>query len=72
MTCPYCDGTNQKDLRWIFVRAASDWSEERFAAGWMGGLEHDLKRAGGAWLVMAQLCGGWPTGPHADDPWLPL
>lgn len=58
-------------LRAAFIRAASDYSEQRWCAQWMSGIEVELREIGGAWLVLAMLCGGWPTG-EVDGEWLPV
>lgn len=60
-------------LRVMFRRAASDWSERTFCAGWYTGLHEPLRaeaRYDMAWLIMAYACDGWPG--DDDDEWLPL
>jgi hypothetical protein len=52
--------------------AISAYSEDRWAAGWLNGIEKELRAAGGLWIVMAAACGGWPIGYEAEHGWQPL
>lgn len=62
-------------LRAMFIRAASNYSEEQLCAGWFIGL-HDILRYDAendpAWLLMALACNGWPNRDGDEDVWEPL
>lgn len=59
-------------LRDQFLEAISGYSEDRWAAGWLYGIEKQVRAEGGLWLLMAAACGGWPTGYRAEHGWEPL
>jgi hypothetical protein len=64
----------QRDaIRDMLLRSISDESENRWAAGWMGGIERELWAEGGQWREVAELV-GWPgdyPGRDRDrDVWL--
>ncbi len=59
-------------VRRIFCLAVSGYSEERWCAGWLIGIEDVLRREGGGWTVLARLAGGWPQGLDGEDGWAPL
>lgn len=61
-----------EELREQMVDLISEYSEGHWAAGWMSGIEDEIRRAGGVWLVMAGVCGGWPQGYRGDAGWEPL
>lgn len=49
----------------------SDYSESRFAAGWVYGLDRVLFEQGHPeWRALAFICEGWPVGYRAEDGWL--
>lgn len=64
--------TEQDVLRSMFITSISEYSEDMWCAGWMSGVEHDIRREGGIFLVMAFLAGGWPRGYRGEDGWEPL
>lgn len=55
-----------------FVEAISEYSEDRWCAGWMRGVENDVREIGGRFLLMAFTAGGWPLGYRGEDGWDPL
>lgn len=59
-------------LREQFVELISAYSEDRWAASWMSGIEAEIRTIGGAWIVQALVCGGWPIGYRGEDGWAPL
>lgn len=73
--------TTQEGARQWLVDAIGRYSEEKWAAGWMMGIEDEVRREGGIWRVMALLAGGWPRlseRPRRDQdgheyvPWVDL
>lgn len=54
------------------LEAISGYSEDRWAAGWLNGIETQIRKIGGLWLVMAAACSGWPVGYRAEHGWEPL
>lgn len=48
-------------LRRFFVAAIGGYSEERYSAGWLAGIEDEVRRLGGPWTLLAVLCHGWPV-----------
>jgi hypothetical protein len=49
----------------------SDYSEARFAAGWLYGLDRVLFEQGHSeWRALAFICEGWPIGYHAEGGWM--
>lgn len=59
-------------LRGMMCDLISAHSEDIWAAQWMRGIEDDVHKQGGQWLVMAWVCGGWPKGYRGEDGWEPL
>lgn len=59
-------------MRAQFLGLISAYSEERWCAGWMDGIEESVRKDGGLWLFMAAACGGWPIGYRAEGGWAPL
>lgn len=58
-------------MREQFLDMISWYSEDRWCAGWMSGIEEDVRRIGGIWDVVAEACGGWPIGYRAEGGWEP-
>lgn len=52
--------------------AISGYSEDHWAAGWLNGIEIEVRKLGGLWIVMAAACQGWPLGYEAENGWDPL
>lgn len=66
-------GTNLVETaRAQFLDAISDYSEDRWCAGWMIGIENDVRELGGRFLLMAFAADGWPIGYRAEHGWDPL
>lgn len=62
-----------RDLRrQQMLEAISGYSEDHWAAGWLNGIERQVRERGGLWIVMAAACGGWPLGYEAEHGWEPL
>lgn len=59
-------------MREHFLDLISAYSEDMWCAGWMSGIEQEIRRQQGVWLPMAVACGGWPKGYRAEDGWDPL
>lgn len=59
-------------VREWFVDAISNYSEERWCAGWLIGIEEIIREEGGPWLWPAGLARGWPLGYRGEDGWDPL
>lgn len=55
-----------------FLEAISGYSEDRWAAGWLIGIEDQVRAEAGLWIVMAAACEGWPLGYRAEQGWDPL
>lgn len=54
-----------------FLDLISDHSEGKYAAGWMSGIEDEIRESGDPlWIVLACVCDGWP-GPYParEDEW---
>lgn len=60
------------DRREQFLEAISGFSEDHWAAGWLDGIEEQVRAEGGLWVVMAAACQGWPSGYRAEHGWDPL
>ncbi len=54
------------------LEAISGYSEDHWAAGWLTGIEQEVRALGGLWILMAAACGGWPLGYEAEHGWEPL
>lgn len=66
-------GYMTRDLRrQQMLEAISGYSEDHWAAGWLDGIEKEVRELGGLWIVMAAACGGWPVGYEAEHGWDPL
>lgn len=59
-------------LRAQMLDLISAYSEDTWCAGWHMGVEDEVRRLGGSWLVLAALCDGWPKGYEAENGWDPL
>lgn len=59
-------------MRKQFIELISAYSEDRWAAGWFGGIEEDIRKEGGIWNAIAEACQGWPKGYRGEDGWDPL
>lgn len=55
-------------LREILLQAIVAESEDRWAAGWMDGIEEELYREGGKWEGIGRLV-GWPKGYMGEEGW---
>jgi hypothetical protein len=75
--CYSCDGTGSKaaaDLarkRDQFCDMISNYSEDRWCAGWLDGVERAIREEGGLWDDIARIC-GWPLGYRGDEGWEPF
>lgn len=63
---------SQAEVRARFIDSISEYSEQNWCAGWMTGIEKEIRTKGGAWILLAFLSGGWPSGYEAEDGWDPL
>ncbi len=63
---------NRASLRDAFCELISAYSEDRWCAGWMTGVEKTIREQGGIWIGIAYICGGWPIGYRGEDGWDPL
>lgn len=55
-----------------FLDMISAYSQDHWAAGWMDGIENDIRSEGGLWVDIARACGGWPIGYMAEGGWEPF
>lgn len=55
-----------------FLDLISAYSEDRWAASWLTGIDQQIREAGGPWIALAADCGGWPVGYLAEGGWAPL
>lgn len=60
---------DREQLRSQFLDMISDYSESTWCAGWMDGVENEVREIGGTWVAIAAACGGWPIGYRAIDGW---
>lgn len=64
---------SQEQIRASMLEAMSDYSQNHWAAGWLGDLDRMLfQSANPLWKAMAELAGGWPLGYRAEDGWVDL
>lgn len=47
----------------------SSWSEDRWAAGWVNGIDKEAHGVGGVWEVVGRVI-GWPLGYRGDKGWV--
>lgn len=62
-------------LKMQLVALIESWSEDRYAAGWMGGIEDELWSHGGVWHILGEAIGEWPHRDKDTDyeiVWRPL
>lgn len=70
---PAISVTIRDAMRSQLIGMLEDYSENRYAAGWCSGIEHDAWAAGGLWRVMGGYLGEWPSRPKYDQlTWLSL
>lgn len=50
----------RRPARLAFVEIIGNYSEEIWAAGWMKGIEDEVRKVGGIFTVLAYLAEGWP------------
>lgn len=56
-------------MREFFLEAISAYSEDHYCAGWLSGIEEQIRANGGPWLILAYYAGGWPKGYRAEHGW---
>lgn len=58
-------------LRQRFVGLIQDYSEGKYCAGWMTGIEEEIRESGDPlWIVLAAVCSGWPGDyPDIGEDW---
>ncbi len=61
--------SSREQIRERMLEAISEYSEDRWAAGWMNGIEREVRAIGGGWTLMAAACGGWPIGYRGEEGW---
>ncbi len=62
--------SKQRDvIRDMFITSISEYSEDMWCAGWMSGIEEDIRNGNEQFLVMAYLADGWPQGYRGEDGW---
>ena len=47
----------------------SAWSEDRWAAGWIDGIDQEAHEAGGVWEAAGRVI-GWPLGYRGAEGWV--
>ena len=60
--------TREQRLRDDLLTLMSAWSEDRYCAGWLIGLDTELLASGGVWEILGREI-GWPIGYRAEGGW---
>lgn len=68
---PFREG-EEGALRDRFIGLIQDYSEGKYCAGWMSGIEDEIRASGDPlWIVLAAVCNGWPGDyPDRDEEWV--